>query len=126
MPALLFGEEPHHLGEEPHHFGVEPESGSRRQLFATGSGETASSTATAVGGARGSKPANLHSGLAAAIEHARGGMVRQVTGQVVRVFRRKLVRSACGLSVVSGDLRSMAELEHKERYNNVWHVELGG
>ena len=52
MPTLLFREERHHLWEKPHHFEVESESGSRRQLFATGNGESASSTATAVGGAR--------------------------------------------------------------------------
>ena len=75
----------HLFGEEPHHLGVEPESVSRRELFAE------SRMATAVGDTIWSKPASLHSGLAVVIEHARGGIVRQVTGLIVRVFRRKLV-----------------------------------
>ena len=112
MPTRLFGEEPHHLG-------AEPESVSKRELFAE------SRKATAVGDTIGSEPASLHSGLAAAIEHAREGMVRQVTGQIMRVFRRKLLGSACELSAVSEGQRSMAELEHNERYNRVLHGRSG-
>ena len=64
-------------------------------------------------------------GLAAAIEHVRGGTVRQVTGQIVRVFRRKLMGSVCELSTVSEDIRSMDELERNERYNKVQHSRTG-
>ena len=113
MPTRLFGEESRHLEmqshKEPHLLGVEPERVSRRALIET------------VGGAG---PADVHSGLTEAIEHARRGRVRQVTGKVLRLFRRKLVKGTCGLStvscdIVSCDMRSAVELEeHKDRYYN--------
>ena len=111
MPTRLFGEEPQNLG-------VEPENISRRELFPE------LRTAIAVDDNIGSKPA-IHCGLAAAIEHVRGGTVRQVTGQIVRVFRRKLMGSVCELSTVSEDIRSMDELERNERYNKVQHSRTG-
>ena len=116
MPTRLFGEESHHFGmqlhKEPHFLGVESESVSRRALFQT---QESVCTTTAVGDAG---VTDLGSELAVAIEHARGRMVRQVTGQVLRVFRRKLVKSASERSIVSCDLRGAAEPEHKERYNS--------
>ena len=126
MPTRLFGEESHHFGmqlhKEPHFLGVEPESVSRRALF-----QTQESVCTTIAVSDAGAPdlgselavdagaADLGSELAV---HARGRMVRQVTGQVLRVFRRKLVKSTSERSIVSCDLRGAAEPEHKERYNN--------